>query len=423
MRKALVVLAGLLTFTTGLAQLITASAAGAAQSAQGVTPSTIAVGITYPNVAAIRNLINVDPGNYTVAYTTLINQINAAGGINGRKIVPTFAAVNPLGTAGAATACSQLTQDDKVFLAMGFFQQVDTACYVQTHDTPIIGASLTAAQSAAARAPWFNNVISANDLIPKEMAVFKQEGAFAGKKVGVVSTSADSVETSLVLPALQKLHVNVVQNAVNGVPDTDTTAQVAEYGTIAQKFQSSGVNLVVAVGNAGNGWPSALQGSQSSYTPRFIATDYTDLNAYTSNKAGHSNTILKNVLTAGSNPPATVWWNDPAMKKCVAAIQKAEPSAVINNPVTATSTTPVTWTAPEVACQQLALFTDIVKGAGKTLNNQTFLKGGQSLTHVTIPGGGGTFNFSGGHNDGNGPVFIYTWSPSANNLVLKTTAS
>ena len=62
MRKALVVIAGLLTFTTGLAQLITASAAGAAQSAQGVTPSTIAVGITYPNVAAIRNLINVDPG-------------------------------------------------------------------------------------------------------------------------------------------------------------------------------------------------------------------------------------------------------------------------------------------------------------------------------------------------------------------------
>jgi len=310
-----------------------------------------------------------------------------------------------------------------VFLAMGFFQQVDTACYVQTHDTPIIGASLTAAQSAAARAPWFNNVISANDLIPKEMAVFKQEGAFAGKKVGVVSTSADSVETSLVLPALQKLHVNVVQNAVNGVPDTDTTAQVAEYGTIAQKFRSSGVNLVVAVGNAGNGWPSALQGSQSSYTPRFIATDYTDLDAYTSNKAGHSNTILKNVLTAGSNPPAAVWWNDPAMKKCVAAIQKAEPSAVINNPVTATSTTPVTWTAPEVACQNLALFTDIVKAAGKTLNNQTFLKGGQSLTHVTIPGGGGTFNFSGGHNDGNGPVFIYTWSPSANNLVLKTTAS
>ena len=418
MRKALAALAGILTVATASAQLVTAGAAGAAESGQGVTPSTIKVGITYADVAAIRNLINVDPGNYQVAYTTLINQINKAGGINGRKIVPVFAAVDPQGTAGAATACTQLTQDDKVFVAIGFFQQVDTACYVQTHDTPIIGASLTAAQSAAALAPWFNNLASSNDLIPKEMATFKHEGVFNGKKVGVVSTSADSVESSLVLPALRSLHVNVVQNAVNSVPDTDTAAQVSEYGTIAQKFQSSGVNLVVAVGNSGNGWPTSLQQNQSNYMPRFIATDYTDLNAYTANKAGHSNAILKNVLTAGPIPPASVWWNDPAMKKCIAAIHKAEPTAAINNPVTATSSTPVTWTAPQVACQQMALLTDIVKAAGKTLNNQTFMKGGQSLAHVTLPGGGGTFNFSGGHNDGDGPVFIYTWSPSADNLVL-----
>jgi ABC-type branched-subunit amino acid transport system substrate-binding protein len=421
MRKALAALGGLLTVATVSAQLVTVGAVGAAQSGQGVTASTIKVGITYPDIAALKGIINVDPGNYQVAYTTVIDEINKAGGINGRKIVPVFAAVDPLGTAGAATACTKLTEDDKVFVTIGFFQQVDTACYVQTHDTPIIGASLTAAQSAAAQAPWFNYAISSNDLIPKEMAIFKQEGAFKGKKVGVVSTSADSVEATLVLPALRSLHVDVVQDAVNSVPDTDTAAQVAQYGTIAQKFQSSGVNLVVAVGNSGNGWPSALQQNQSSYAPRFIATDYTDLNAYTANKAGHSNTILKGVLTAGPQPPASVWWNDPAMKKCVAAIHKAEPTAVINNPVTATSSTPVTWTAPQVACQQMALLTDIVKAAGKTLNNQTFLKGGQSLTHVTLPGGGGTFNFSGGHNDGDGPVFVYTWSPSANNFKLVKT--
>jgi hypothetical protein len=421
MRKSLSALAGLLTVAMGIVLLVPTGAVGAAQAAPGVTAGTIKVGITYPDLAALKGIINVDPGNYQVAYTTLINQINASGGLGGRKIVPVFAAVDPLGTAGAATACTQLTEDDKVFAVVGFFQQVDTSCYVQTHDTPIVGASLTAAQSAAAKAPWYNYQIADTELVPKEMALFKQEGAFSGKKVGVVSTPADSVETSLVLPELRKLHVNVVQNAVNSVPDTDTSAQVAEYGTIAQKFQSSGVNLVVAIGNSGNGWPSSLQQNQSSYTPRFIATDYTDLNAYTANKAGHSNTILKDVLTAGPQPPASTWWNDPAMKRCIAAIHKAEPSAVINNPVTATSSTPVTWTAPQTACQQVALFSDIVKAAGKTLNNQTFAKGAQTLTHVTIPGGGGTFNFSSGHNDGDGPVFIYTWSPSANNLVLTKT--
>ena len=141
--------------------------------------------------------------------------------------MPVFAPVDPLGTAGAATACTKLTEDDNVFAVLGFFQAADVACYLTTHDVPIIGASLTAAQSAQAKAPWFNNIISDSDLIPKEMAIFKQEGAFAGKKVGVVGTSADQAEMNLVLPELHKLGVNVVQTAVNSVPDTDTTASDA----------------------------------------------------------------------------------------------------------------------------------------------------------------------------------------------------
>jgi hypothetical protein len=419
MRKATSALAVLFMSATGL--VAAGAGAGAAESSPGVTAGTIKVGVTYPDVAAIRNLINVDPGNYQVAYTALFNQINAKGGINGRKITPVFVAVDPLGTAGAATACTQLTEDDKVFAVLGFFQAVDTACYLQTHPTPIVGYSLTAQQSAAAKAAWFNSQISDSDLVPKEMATFKQEGAFTGKKVGVVGTSADSAEMTLVGPALKKLKINVVQTAVNSVPDTDTTAQIADYQSIAQKFQSSGINVVIAVGNAGNGWPAALQDNQSTYTPRMIATDYNDLNAYVSNKAGVTQSIIKNVLTAGPTPPATVEWNDPAMQSCVATIKKAEPGASISNPVTATASTPVTYTAPETACQQVALFADLVKAAGKTLTDQTFAKAGTSLTHVTIPGGGGTFNFSGGHNDGNGPVFVYTWNPSTSKLVLKTT--
>ena len=139
MRKATSAFAVLLMSVTGLVVAGTGTAASAAESGQGVTAGTIKVGVTYPDVAAIKNLINVDPGNYQVAYTALFNQINAKGGIDGRKISPVFAAVDPLGTAGAATACTQLTEDDKVFAVLGFFQAVDTACYLTTHTTPIVG--------------------------------------------------------------------------------------------------------------------------------------------------------------------------------------------------------------------------------------------------------------------------------------------
>ena len=422
MRKTSAAFAALITSLTGVVALGAAGSAGAAPApGQGVTSGTIQVGVTYPDVAAIRKIINVDPGNYQVAYATLFNQINAHGGLNGRKIVASYAAVNPLGTAGAATACTQLTEDDKVFAVLGFFQQPDTACYLTTHAVPIIGASLTAQQAAGAKAPWYNPIISDSDLVPKEMAYFKQHGVFAGKKVAVVGTNIDQPVVNLVLSALRAQGVHVVQAAVNNVPDTDTAAQVQEYGTIAQKFQSLGANVVVAVGNSGNGFPSALQSTQSNYRPRIVASDSVTLDAYVTNKAGHSQSILKNAITAGGYPPPSLWYNDPAMKRCFATIHAAEPSAVINNPITATGTTPVTWTAPQTACVQVALFADIVKAAGKTLNNQTFAKGAASLTHVTLPGGGGTFDFSGGHNDGNGPVFVYQWNSATDNLALKTT--
>ena len=188
---------------------------------------------------------------------------------------------------------------------------------------------------------------------------------------------------------------------------------------IAQKFKSTGVNEVLAVGNAGNNWPRSEQNNQSTYLPRVVAVDYTDLAAYVTDAAGHLNSVLDHAITAGGIPPEKVIWEDPAMKRCVATIQAKEPNAPINNPVTATSSTPITWIAPELACTQMAMFEDFATAAGKVLNNVTFEKGAQSLTHVALPSGG-TFNFSAGHNDGDGPVYVFTWSPSANNLVLKT---
>ena len=162
--------------------------------------------------------------------------------------------------------------------------------------------SLSSAAAAQAKAPWFNSLISDSDLVPKEMAIFKQQGAFTGKKIAVVGTSADQAEMNLVIPALHKLNLDVVQTAVNSVPETDTVAQVQQYGDIAQKFQSAGADVVVAVGNAGNGWPAALQSNQSTYNPRIVATDYIDLDAYVSNKAGYTQAILKNALDSRWRP-------------------------------------------------------------------------------------------------------------------------
>ena len=414
-------LAALMAITGMVFVAGTAGGATDNHSGQGVTPTSIKLGITYLDAAAVRNIVNIDPGNYQVAYTALIRQINAKGGINGRKIVPVFEPINPIGTTPAATACTALTEDNKVFAVIGFFQPADTACYVATHDTPLIGATLTNAESAQAKAPWFNNVVSDNDLIPKEMEAFMKEGVFTNKKVAVVGDASDKAEVNLVLPELKKLKVNVVQTAINSVQDNDQAATNSEYGTIALKFKDAGANVVIAVGDAGVSWPKALHNNQSTYLPRLIVPDAADLATVVSSQANYSAAELNGALTAGGTPAPAVEWNDPAMKRCIATVHAAEPKAVINDPVTATASTPVTWNAPETACQQMALFADIVRASGKTLNNATFNRGGQSLGHVTLPGGGGIYNFSSGHRDGDGPITIFEWNAAAKKMEPKAT--
>ena len=423
MRRTFTGITVVLATITGLVLTGPGAAGGtAAGLGQGVTPTSITLGITYLDTAAIKNVVNIDPGNFQVAYTALIHQINAKGGLNGRKIVPVFEPVNPIGTSGAASACTALTEDHKVFAVVGFFQPADTACYVQTHDTPIVGATLSTSEAAQARAPWFNSVISDNDLIPKEMAAFGREGAFAKAKVAVVGDTSDQAEIDLILPQLKKLKVDVVQTAINSVPDTDQSATDSEYALIAQKFKAAGANLVIAVGDAGVSWPEALQANQSTYLPRLIVPDYSDLETVLASKTtSTTGSEFTGALTAGATPPPAVEWNDPAMRRCVATVRAAEPHAAINDPVTATNSTPVTWDAPENACQVMALFEDVVKAAGKTLNNATFDRGGRSLTHVTIPGGGGTYDFAAGHRDGDGPVFVYEWNAAAKKLEPKAT--
>ena len=412
MRTWLTVIVSALVALTGLILVAPGVADGVAdgRSGQGVTPTSIKLGITYLDAAAIKNVVNIDPGNYQVVVRALIHQINAKGGINGRKIVPVFEPINPIGTAPAATACAALTEDDKVFAVIGFFQPADTACYLDTHETPILGATLTNSASTQAKAPWFNYVMSDNDLIPKEMKAFEQEGVFAKKKVAVVGDTSDRAEIGLVLSELKRLKVPVIQTAINSVPDTDQAATNSEYATIAQKFQAAGASVVIAVGDGGVSWPKALHANDSTYLPRLIVPDSADLGTVVSNKANYSGAELKGALTAGGTPSPAVEWNDPAMRRCVATVHAAEPKAVINDPVTATASTPVTWNAPENACQELALFADIAKAAGKTLNNTTFNRGGESLTHITLPGGGGTYDFGPGHHDGDGPVTIFEWN-------------
>ena len=205
----------------------------------------------------------------------LTASMNKHGGIDGRKIVPFVTLDNPANTTSGMTNCSQLTEDDHVFVVV---LPVYPDCYQVTHDTPVIDGTLPGTLPASA-APDFSLTPPDTAYDPIELAALSKRGVFKDKKVGVYyGTGIDAPEARAVESDLKKLHVDVDQVAGAFAPATDTVAVDQQTQTIALKFKNDGVNEVISVGGSGpTDWARGLKDIESTYKPPWIATSVTAL--------------------------------------------------------------------------------------------------------------------------------------------------
>ncbi len=183
--------------------------------------------------------------------------------INGRKIVPYRMAVNPIGTAPAATACTELTEDDSVFAVI---TPLEVTCYLQ-HHTPVVASIYPAGRSTSV-AQDFTPTPPDAAYDPLALSVFDKRGLFKHKTVAIFDGGVgDDSELGLVHSALGKLHLRVVTTAVDTAPQGDEAAVNAQFVPIAQRFQSDGVNELVAVGTGAAVWPEGALGHPGHLQP------------------------------------------------------------------------------------------------------------------------------------------------------------
>jgi Periplasmic binding protein len=412
---AVVTLMGSMLLTGGVA-------AGAASSPadQGVTKTTITVGLPYVDFALLVDLgVNINDGSFPDAYTAVADAINAAGGIDGRKIDMKMVSMDPAEPASEDSSCTQLTEDDHVFVSIS---PVFPDCYQTTHDTPVIAGSLPGALPAGA-APDFSFSPPDTPFDAVQLAAFDKAGVFKGKKVGIFyGATSDAPEVAAVQADLKKLHIPVVLTAEDSAVSTDTVASDQDTQTIETRFQNAGINLVIGVGGSGSTtWPRAQLDLQSTYKPLFIATSESSLISYVQSTKG-ANPYLDNVLAASSVPTAYQEWQDPAIKKCADEVHKAFPSDTFTapvNPATTVQGNDTRFQSVIEACQYLSLFQKIADNAGKDLTVASFTKAGDALKDADIPGIG-TISMVPGQQYAIGPVTIYHYDTKTQTLVPDT---
>ena len=412
MAKRYLVVTGAAIVSLGCGMIGVNPAAAALSGTPGVTATTIRVGVPYVDVAAVKAVgVNISWGSVPDAFNAVIDDINAHGGINGRKIVPYLVAVNPTGTAPAATACTQLTEDDTVFVAIAPLQ---ATCYLQ-HNTPVV-ASIYPAGNSPNVAQDFTTTPPNSAFDPIQLSVYDKQGVFTHKKVAVFGGDAgDQSEVSAVQSDLAKLHVPVVTTAVDSAPQGDLPAENAQITVIAQRFRSAGVNEVVAVGNGSSIWPEGLSAIQSTYNPPWVATNESN---FTGAVGGDYNpAYLSNVVTSSPLTPPAAIWNNAGTQHCVHIVKKAFPSDQIRAYGPSVPESEATWTSVEIACTDMALFTDIAKAAGRNLTVQSFVHAGYGLKNLTLPGAAAPISFGPGRPYGLGPVYMVHYDPAIKGVV------
>jgi ABC-type branched-subunit amino acid transport system substrate-binding protein len=389
-----------------LGLLVGVAGAAAAASAPGVTKDDITVGVTYVDLAAIRDVTNIDHGDYEKSYQAVIDDLNKRGGVNGRKLVPVFAKVNPLGTTPAQEACIKLTEDQHVFAVMGFFLNDAPLCYVAQHDTPILGGQITKALLSQAKAPW-TTLDSGAEVASRVTDALAKAGALKGK-LGIIAVAAEeqSLLKDVVLPALKRNGIKGT-SAVLVSPTNDALAGVQEAGTVLERFKADGVKTVLAVGNSSLVVVNAL--AKTDYRPRLVSTSYPTFQAAAINPATDAS-VMKNAVTADVG----VDFNDPSLQKCFRLIEKVTGATIVE---IAKTGEPDNRASAQSACRYIALFAQLAGAAGKNPTVASFGKAAEKLGSVEIPGSG-KIAYNPQTHTFEQPMYTYKYDPATKSLVI-----
>jgi branched-chain amino acid transport system substrate-binding protein len=382
----------------------------------GVTADAIKLGITYVDLKAIASVTSISHGDYEASYRAVIDDVNKRGGINGRKLVPVFAPVNPIGTQFSDAACLKLTEDDKVFADIGFFLGDAVLCPLENHSTAVLGGDMNPERLARAKAPWFT-LEPSSDVQSDAVKTFDKAGDLDGKIAVYAIVNDKALLDNTIKPLLDDLGVKPVATAVLDTPPTDVQAGIAQTAVIAQRFKSAGATKVLVVGQGGVSWAKGL--ATTDYRPQSLFITTNTILAYTNDAAGADFSVLKDSLAADVAGKDQIF-DEPKMQKCLKVVEKGTGTTIKpSSEVDTKNGEPDNFVSALSACRYIGLFETLAKTAGKDLNYATFRAAAAKASPMALPGG--TFTFGPPpHADGDPAVYIFKWDAAKKDFIQQS---
>jgi hypothetical protein len=374
----------------------------ASTSAVGVTAKTITVAFPVSNLDALAGSLgfetDVEYSEQTKAINLFVDQINDSGGINGRKIKPVIVNIDPTNEVDMRSVCKDWTEGSGAVFAVldgvGTFTGDDQLCITQEGHTPMISQWSTVPSWTSMGSPylWWTG--------PNEAQVLQATvnwGVSAGligpeHELGIIAGDRPSDQAALqnyLLPDLKKAGVTAVVEPLPAQP-TEFAATTSDAPLVIQKLRSAGITSVLPLIPFNAFFPVLQAETSQQYFPKLLLSDYEfsietslGLLPYPFDKAldGQEGITTETLGGVDDNRPYSQGGYDPGDRECFDVWHKAYPQIPKGNmnfyieeqgPVQG-------W------CQEIRLFADAAKMAGRDLNRRTFVEAMAKISN--FPGG------------------------------------
>lgn len=244
----------------------------------GVTPEVISLGILIPEEIALDGGGSSGDfvGDLYEQWTVAIEQINNAGGINGRALEPVFREFDGLDADSMRAACIYLTEEVGVFAVVnaGGFYGDPILCVAEQHQTPFIGQA-GEIQDFYTRAGgmYVSTTLSKERALLNAVQRMYEEGYFEGRTVGIVEQEGiDRIPVdNAMVPLLNQLGVPIAHRATFS---EDFAAAQAQMPIQISQMRSAGVDTVLLPVGLGIGGLFVSQADTQGYRPQYWTSDF-----------------------------------------------------------------------------------------------------------------------------------------------------
>ncbi len=348
-------------------------------SDRGVTPDSIKLGIMNTSADAIGDLGTEYKGRTMAEISKpFIDEVNAQGGINGRKVVPAYTGFNPASADSMLAACVEQAEDKKVFAALalvGFYGEGEVC--MANKQTPTLSPSNSAEYTLYDREQgWVRQTSMNKDRGLRNWIDWMAQSrtAVPATKIGLIYTDVPEdryVVEKTVLPYLESKGLNVAEVAVFTLSSID--AMVGEAQRAAFNFKAHGIELVMPVTNFLQMFLFVQQADLTGYVPRYSVSDFgamaTDATGFY--PASQWEGVTGVTSTLAGQPLKGEVPDIPAAQECLRVYNDA--GLRFNIVPESGNPDPVEVVSMLQACEHIALFADAARRAGINPTRRSFL--------------------------------------------------